>query len=267
VVTERSVPLKLRDGVTLRADLCRPEAEGRFPVLLLRTPYGKTGYAADCLRGAARGYLVVVQDVRGRFESEGDWYPFKSESEDGYDTVEWAAALPASNGKVGMLGGSYEGAAQYLAALARPPHLAGLCPDQTASGFHEGWTYQGGAFQQWFNQTWTRYLAQDALLRRLEPGSGVLRWAQAHALSSYPALEAAARADERRGAGGPLRAALLGAAGRRLLGPPGRAPPACARRRLRSLPRRRRALHQLLGQTVGGRDRAVLPGLAVAPGI
>jgi hypothetical protein len=190
VVTERSVPLKLRDGVTLRADLCRPEAEGRFPVLLLRTPYGKTGYAADCLRGAARGYLVVVQDVRGRFESEGDWYPFKSESEDGYDTVEWAAALPASNGKVGMLGGSYEGAAQYLAALARPPHLAGLCPDQTASGFHEGWTYQGGAFQQWFNQTWTRYLAQDALLRRLEPGSGVLRWAQAHALSSYPALEA-----------------------------------------------------------------------------
>ena len=77
--------------------------------------------------------MVISQDVRGRFTSEGEWYPFKNESLDGYDTVEWAAALPYSNGKVGMFGGSYVGATQYLAAIAKPPHLAGICPTVTAS--------------------------------------------------------------------------------------------------------------------------------------
>ncbi len=81
---------------------------------------------------AARGYLVVVQDVRGRYTSEGEWYPFKHETDDGYDTIEWAAALPNSNGKVGMFGGSYVGATQMLAAIGHPPHLAGICPVVTA---------------------------------------------------------------------------------------------------------------------------------------
>src|SRR5439155_17610564 len=109
VTVERGVAAKMRDGVTLRADICRPKADGKFPVLLVRTPYDKTGEMNFGLRAAARGYVVISQDVRGRFTSEGEWYPFKNESLDGYDTVEWAAALPYSNGKVGMFGGSYVG--------------------------------------------------------------------------------------------------------------------------------------------------------------
>ena len=117
-------------------------------------------------KAAASGYVVIVQDVRGRYTSEGEWYTFKHESNDGYDTVEWAAALPYSNGKVGMWGGSYVGATQMLTAIAHPPHLAGICPVVTASNYHENWTYQGGAFEQWFNESWTSGLAQDTFDRQ-----------------------------------------------------------------------------------------------------
>jgi putative CocE/NonD family hydrolase len=146
VTAERNVPVKMRDGVVLRSDVYRPKREGRFPVLLQRTPYDKTGVRAFGMRAAARGYIVIVQDVRGRFGSAGDWYPFRHESVDGYDTVEWAAALPYSDGRVGMFGGSYVGATQMLAAVAQPPHLSGLCPYVTASDYHDGWVWQNGAF-------------------------------------------------------------------------------------------------------------------------
>ena len=167
VTFESDVEMKTRDGVTLYADIFRPKADGQFPVLLQRTPYGKSNDISIALRGAARGYVMIIQDVRGRFASEGDWYVFKHESEDGYDTVEWAATLPYSNGKVGMFGGSYVGATQMLAAIAHPPHLAGLCPFVTGSNYHENWTYQGGAFEQWFSQSWTSRLAQDTFRRQL----------------------------------------------------------------------------------------------------
>ena len=103
---------------------------GKFPIILKRTPYDKHNMdAADFgVKGASRGYVVINQDVRGRYTSDGEWYPFLHESNDGYDTVEWAASLPYSNGKVGMYGGSYVGATQMLAAIAHPPHLAGICP-------------------------------------------------------------------------------------------------------------------------------------------
>ena len=126
-----------------------------IPVLLTRTPYNKDGFAVFGQKAAARGFMVVAQDVRGRYASEGEWYPFKHEIDDGYDAVEWAAALPHSNGKVGMFSGSYVGATQMLAAIGHPPHLAGICPIVTASNYHENWTYQGGAFEQWFNESWT----------------------------------------------------------------------------------------------------------------
>ena len=125
IVTERGVAMKTRDGVTLRADIYRPAAEGSYPVLLTRTPYDKQLMWPIGQKGAGRGFIVVIQDVRGRYTSEGDWYPFKYETNDGYDTVEWAAALPHSNGKVGMFSGSYVGATQMLAAIAHPPHC--LC--------------------------------------------------------------------------------------------------------------------------------------------
>jgi putative CocE/NonD family hydrolase len=190
VTAERNVAAKMRDGVALRADIYRPKAEGKFPVLLVRTPYDKTNSMGFALRVAARGYVVIAQDVRGRFESEGDWYPFKNESQDGYDTVEWAAALPYSNGKVGMFGGSYVGATQLLAAMAKPPHLAGICPNVTASNYHNGWTYQGGAFEQWFNESWTTGLAMNTMRRRVEDSGDALGGTKVLPLNAYPVLEA-----------------------------------------------------------------------------
>jgi uncharacterized protein len=187
VQIERGVAVKMRDGVTLRADIYRPKADGRFPVLLQRTPYNKA-VCDFCLRAAARGVVAIVQDVRGRYTSEGDWYPFKNESNDGYDTVEWAAALPYSDGKVGMWGGSYVGATQMLTAIASPPHLAGIFPFVTASNYHDGWTYQGGAFEQWFNESWTSGLAEDTLDRRVARGTNAMDWAETLPLSDYPLL-------------------------------------------------------------------------------
>jgi len=189
VTVERNVAAKMRDGVTLRADVYRPKEEGKFPVLLIRTPYDKQWISSTGHHAAARGYVVIAQDVRGRFESEGEWYPFKNESQDGYDTVEWAAALSYSNGKVGMFGGSYVGATQFLAALAKPPHLAGICPNVTASNYHDGWTYQGGAFEQWFNESWASGLAENTMRRRAEKNYDALRGTKVLPLISYPVLE------------------------------------------------------------------------------
>ena len=118
IIIERNQTMKTRDGVTLKADIYRPAGDGKFPVLLQRTPYDKRNGEDFALEAIAHGFMVVVQDVRGRYTSEGEWYPFKHEIDDGYDTVEWAAALPHSNGKVGMFGGSYVGATQMLAAIA-----------------------------------------------------------------------------------------------------------------------------------------------------
>ena len=188
VTVEHGVAVSMRDGTVLRADIYRPTAEGKFPVILKRTPYDKHNDDAVAfgLKGAARGYVVINQDVRGRYTSDGEWYPFLHESADGYDTVEWAASLPYTNGKIGMYGGSYVGATQMLAAVAHPPHLAGICPVVTASNYHDGWTYQGGAFEQWFNESWTSGLAQDTLNRTVsrhtDPRDGI--WTLP--LSEYP---------------------------------------------------------------------------------
>jgi len=178
----------MRDGVVLKADIYRPRADGKYPVLLQRTPYDKTYTQGFGMKAAARGYVVVVQDVRGRFTSEGEWYPFRHESQDGFDTVEWAAALPESNGKVGMFGGSYVGATQMLAAIATPPHLAGIAPSVTASNYHENWTYQGGVFEQWFDQSWTSGLAQNTLARDVSNGTNANLWKNALPLTNYPVV-------------------------------------------------------------------------------
>ncbi len=190
VTVEHNATAVMRDGTKLPADIYRPKAEGKFPVLLVRTPYDKTQEMEFGVRAASRGYVVVAQDVRGRFQSEGDWYPFKNESQDGYDTVEWAAALPYANGKVGMFGGSYVGATQYLAAIAKPPHLAGICPNVTASNYHDGWTYQGGAFEQWFNESWSTGLAMNTMQRRVQSGQKAAAWTQKLPVTTYPVLEA-----------------------------------------------------------------------------
>ena len=159
LTVERDVAMPMRDGTILYADVYRPEAAGRHPVILLRTPYNKAvprvAYSQlDPMRAASRGYALVVQDTRGRFASDGEFSCFGNEIEDGYDTVEWVAGAPWSDGNVGMYGASYMGATQWLAALARPPHLRCIVPMITASDYHEGWTYHGGAFALGFNLSW-----------------------------------------------------------------------------------------------------------------
>ena len=129
IIVERDVETRMRDGTVLRADVYHPETSNPLPVLLQRTPYGK-GFSQTsfALMAAERDYAVVVQDTRGRWASEGLNYPMIFEKNDGYDTVEWAARQPWSNGKVGMFGGSYVGYTQYAAAAARPPSLKTIVP-------------------------------------------------------------------------------------------------------------------------------------------
>jgi predicted acyl esterase len=188
VVIQHDVPMKTRDGVTLYADIYRPKSVGTFSVILMRTPYDKSvGWAVSpVFRMVLRGYVVIIQDVRGRYTSEGEWYPFKHEQADGFDAVEWAAALPYSDGKVGMMGGSYVGATQMLAAIAQPPHLVAIAPNVTASNYHDGWIYQGGAFEQWFDQNWTSQLAQNTLQRVIEQNTNALVGVSTLPLANYP---------------------------------------------------------------------------------
>ena len=189
VTVESGVKVVMRDGVTLIADVYRPEGEGRYPVLLTRTPYDRHGNLAVGPALASHGYVVVLQDVRGRYGSEGVFYPFRNEAADGYDTVEWAAALPSSNGSVGTFGGSYVGATQMLAASARPPHLVAIHPVVTASDYYEGWTYQGGALMQWFTSSWATGLAQDTLQKRATEMASPPAWVETLPVESYRLLE------------------------------------------------------------------------------
>ena len=134
MVVESNVETPMRDGVILRADIYRPTGEGPFPVLVYRTPYDKLDtveYYQTHLRAVERGYAVVVQDVRGRYASDGIFEPYRNDGVDGYDTIEWAAAQPWSNGNVGTFGLSYPGAVQWLAAIESPPSLKAMVPAMT----------------------------------------------------------------------------------------------------------------------------------------
>lgn len=152
VVRADDLAMTTRDGVTLRADVYRPTAPGPHPVLVRRTPYGKrlNDLAADFNEAhyfASHGYVVVVQDTRGRFTSEGAWYPFIYEARDGYDTVEWAATLPGTTGMVGTFGQSYGAISQYLAATQRPPHLRTSIPVSAYQLSFENFWFNGGALE------------------------------------------------------------------------------------------------------------------------
>jgi putative CocE/NonD family hydrolase len=170
VQVEFDVPGTMRDGTTLRANVYRPGGAGPWPVLLTRLPYGKDlplGAAViDPVQAARRGYMVVVQDTRGRFRSEGEWYPFQHEDVDGYDTVEWAAALPGANGRVGMYGASYFGFTQWAAARERPPHLAALFPFVTWSDALDGISMRGGAVELGLQANWLLQQSLESVFRR-----------------------------------------------------------------------------------------------------
>ena len=156
VVRERNVMVPMRDGIRLATDVYRPDAPGRFPVLVTRGPYGKDTYADNQEHSIwffpQRGYVVVSQDCRARFESEGDAYdPMFQEYQDGYDTVEWAARQPWSDGRVGTTGQSYLGATQYTLAAGGPPppHLRTMVPVSASSDFHQSWVYHTGGAMEW----------------------------------------------------------------------------------------------------------------------
>jgi hypothetical protein len=163
----------LRDGTKLYADIYRPSGGGRYPVLLQRIPYGKhkpryRSYYLEPVRAINRGYAVVIQDVRGRHVSEGEFYPYRHEPQDGYDTVEWCAAQPWCDGNVGMFGISYHGATQWLAAVERPPALKAIIPGVTSDSYYDSWTYLGGVFQVFWISHWAAAFALDDLGRRAE---------------------------------------------------------------------------------------------------
>jgi uncharacterized protein len=167
---DTDVAMTTRDGVTLRADVYRPDGSGRFPVLLSRLPYDKRGRRrpGDIDVFVEHGYVVIFQDTRGRFASEGDeYYPLTWEAQDGYDAVEWAAALPYSNGRVGTMGQSYLGATQYLLAPTRPPHLLASFPASAAADVHQCWAYHtGGAFELGWQLPYALFMARDTIARR-----------------------------------------------------------------------------------------------------
>src|ERR1051325_3608650 len=194
VTIQQDVRVKMRDGVMLAADVYRPVRDEKFPVLLQRTPFNRAGEIPMANELASHGYIVVIQDTRGRYASGGEFYPFRNESADGYDTVEWAAKLDQSNGSVGMFGGSYVGATQMLAAMAAPPHLVAIFPYVTASEYYDGWTYQNGAWMQWFSSSWTSGLAVDTLRRQAESTQSPEEWINTLPLAGYPLLKPPAAA-------------------------------------------------------------------------
>lgn len=149
VKVEKNLAMKTRDGVTLYADVYRPDASGKFPVLLLRTPYSKDDYtqATEHTFFAPRGYVVVLQDMRGRYSSEGEFYPYLDDGPDSYDAVEWTATLPWSSGRVGAVGQSYLGLWQPFAAVERPPHLKAMCPISAPVTAHENFFWRRGVFE------------------------------------------------------------------------------------------------------------------------
>jgi putative CocE/NonD family hydrolase len=168
VVLEKNVGTRMRDGVTLRADVYRPDAPGRYPVLLQRTPYSKSSGEQAARQLAAQGYVVIAQDSRGRYRSDGTARPH-DEADDGYDTVEWAAGLPYSNGKVGMFGTSYLATTSLQAASKAPPHLAAIQASAAYSHRFADLVYQGGAFYLEDGLAWNLGQAADAMRKALSP--------------------------------------------------------------------------------------------------
>ena len=156
-ICQSNVMVPMRDGVRLATDIYLPAlggepAPGKFPVILERTPYDKAG-SGNVTNGtyyARRGYVCAIQDVRGRFVSEGEWYPFAKEAPDGYDTVEWLAAQEWSDGQVGTMGASYSGSDQSALATLNPPHLSTMIVAVGASNYYHCSMRQNGALEQRF---------------------------------------------------------------------------------------------------------------------
>ncbi len=170
ILIDFDVPAQMRDGTTLRANVYRPAGDDQWPVLLTRLPYGKDfplgSSVMDPAQVARRGYVVIVQDTRGRFTSEGEWMPFINEALDGVDTIEWAAGLPYSDGIIGMYGISYFGFTQWSAAVHQPSALKAIVPAQTWNDPFNGVLFRGGALELGTSGNWQLMMGLDILIRR-----------------------------------------------------------------------------------------------------
>ena len=151
-----NIKTPMRDGVSLSSDIYLPKAQGKFPTVLMRTPYSNN---MDTMIEKARqlannGYACVIQDVRGRWDSDGEHYPFANHGPDGYDTQEWVGQQEWCNGKIGMAGGSYVGLVQWQSAPHRSEFLTCMVPRVICNDFYTGLVYPGGAFQLNVLMTW-----------------------------------------------------------------------------------------------------------------
>ncbi len=187
---ERGLHCTMPDGVVLVSDHYYPPAPGPHPTLLMRQPYGRdiasTVVYAHPVWFAAHGYNVVIQDVRGRGDSEGEFYPFRNEGRDGAETIRWLRTRGESNGSVGMYGFSYQGMTQLLAAAESPPGLVCIAPAQTACDLYHGWFYRQGALRLASSLGWgLQMLKADARRRKLREASDGLEKAWAD-LRSQP---------------------------------------------------------------------------------
>lgn len=165
---EVDVPIPMRDGIVLRAEILKPAGSGPFPTLVYRTPYGAHAAVEDYTtfrHAVERGYAVVAQDVRGRYRSDGEFRPYEHDGEDGYDTIEWAGTQPWSDGNVGTFGLSYPGAVQWLAAVESPPHLKAMVPAMTFST-PQNFFYTWGVWDlSWTYWIWAN-IAPDTRVRK-----------------------------------------------------------------------------------------------------
>ncbi len=164
-IIEYTASMVTSDGIKLAADIYRPITEKKLPILLMRQPYGKaiasTVVYAHPRWYARQGYIVVIQDVRGRGDSEGEFRLFETEIQDGKETLDWVTTLEGSNGEVGMYGFSYQGMTQLYSAITKHPALKTICPSMTAFDLYSDWAYENGAFCYQINLAWAIQLAAE----------------------------------------------------------------------------------------------------------
>jgi putative CocE/NonD family hydrolase len=157
VLANKDLMIAMRDGVKLATDIYRPArsgaaVEGKFPVILERTPYGKNRAAGVANYFTPRGYVVVLQDVRARYGSEGHWRPLRDDPNDGFDTAKWIGAQPWCDGGIGTVGTSYDGGTQHAMAIANAPFLKTMIPVDAMSDIGRYGVRHNGAFElRWFN--------------------------------------------------------------------------------------------------------------------
>ena len=193
-IIKTTASMQTRDGVRLDADIYRPNTKEDLPILLMRQPYGRaiasTVVYAHPHWYAERGYIVIVQDVRGRGTSQGKFDLFASEVDDGLDTINWVSQLANSTGEIGMYGFSYQGMTQLYAAASQPKALKAIAPAMVAYDLYTDWAYENGAFCLYANLGWAIQLAAETARRQGDELAFAKLYAASHNLPLSDSLTA-----------------------------------------------------------------------------